>query len=374
MNVLLARPIRRLPARSMGAAALLCLLAHLPVSLPAAGQDMNGDAARDGPRSSASVYWVGHSLMESKADSPAGVIDLMSLVGVFAKSKGLRYEMGDHTLWGSPLSALWRGRPHSYERDAAEMAVRRERFEREAGRYDTIVLTEATPVSAVMRPEYSAYYLRRFYCAAKTANPNARVYLYQTWARLQGYDPDAGDPPPYPYDWRRQMMEERPHWERLADLASRPDVREPGWLGFFRLHGTDAGCLHTDPIFIIPVGPAMTALADRIADPRPEDAFMRADGAAIALADLFANPYTGGQGAQNGVLRDPGKEHDDIHPSALGIYYAALVHFAAIYRQSPAGLPDLLGLGQPAARTLQCIAWETVLADPRSGVEGDKDC
>jgi hypothetical protein len=99
----------------------------------------------------------------------------------------------------------------------------------------------------------------------------------------------------------------------------------------------------------------------------------------MQLADLFANPYAerpeaGAAGAPSWRLLDPSKPHDDIHPSALGIYVAALVHFATLYRQTPVGLPYPEFIGAPLARTLQCIAWDTVLADPRAGVAGQAQC
>ena len=334
---------------------------------------------RQGPKASASVYWVGHSLVEHKSATTEGVLDLMSLVGSFAKAKGLGYEIGDHTLWGASLSALWRGRPHAYDRDASLMVEKRKRFQSgEAAKYDTLVLTDGVPVSKAIEYEYSPYYVRQFYCTIKTANPASRVYLYENWVNIDGPEDQAGQ-----FDWRQVMRAERTSWEQLAEAARQPRVKRPSWRSHIWPAISDGGCGVTDPIFIIPVGQALLALAERLDRPRPGDRFELAGGQRLAMTDLVENAYVKEAGtppedasAQNKapILRDPAKPHDDIHLSAIGIYFVSLVHFATIYRQSPIGLPPLEVLGEATARTLTCIAWETVVADPRAGVEPNGGC
>ena len=109
---------------------------------------MSKDFERLGPANALSVVWVGHSLIETKVQTARGEVDLVSTVADFARHGGLSYNQLQHTLWGSPLSALWRGSPHSYEHDAAAMVGRREAFEREAQNYDTMVLTDVVPADA----------------------------------------------------------------------------------------------------------------------------------------------------------------------------------------------------------------------------------
>ena len=331
---------------------------------------------RQGPKSSASVLWVGHSLVEAKAQSDGRDIDLMRQVGEFAAARGLSYHLGDHTLWGTPLSGLWRGKPHASRRDSSEMAPKRRAFEAEAQRYDTVVATEALPLAVVMRMEYSAYYLRNFYCALKSANPGGRVYVYQTWVHLHGSDKGAGYPPPHLFDWRAEMVAQRRLWDALADAVRADDVPSPPWQWLTRDDARTA-CDMREPVFTVPVGEAMILLHDRLAAPAPGDDFTRADGVRFALSDLFSNPYEEAarrSGADMGPHpRDPGRDLDDIHPSADGIYFNALVHFATIYRQSPVGLPYPDRLGASLARTLQCLAWQAVVSDPRSGVAGSAD-
>lgn len=354
-------------------------------AMQAGGQ---ADMQPQGRTQSAAIYWVGHSLIESKASSDWGEINLMDLVERFAESRGLGYRAGDHTLWGSSMAALWRGTPHSYTRDASEMVTKREDYVRNAGQFDTLVLTESLPVAWAAKNEYSAYYLRRFACPLVEANPQARVFLYQTWVNFQGLDPNATRLPPYQFDWRSEMLAQRAVWEEIADDASKPDVRTPGgWLSRLGWTSTgNGGCDAEFPVSIIPVGNALVALADRIANPQAGDTLKWPDGKRVSMADFFANPYadwppewpledTTPDAAAAAeatfktlTLRNPAKPVDDIHPSAHGIYFAALVHFATLYRQSPAGLPAPAALGEDLARTLQCIVWDTVVADARSGV------
>lgn len=331
---------------------------------------MSQEEMRLGSESSLSVYWVGHSLVEQKADTDWGRIDLMSAVGLLAKARGLAYAAGDHTLWGSALSALWRGSPHGHARDARSMVPKREVFQRDAARYDTLVATELLPLDVAMNYEFSAYYLRQFLCAQKTANPAARVYVYQTWVNLQGGAQASGSG----FDWRARMLAQRKAFDTLADQAAQPSVRTPGPFGSRWLsYTTDGGCNVVSPILTVPVGATLVEIHDRIAAPRDGDRFELPDGRRLTLGDLFANPYLDWPSAGQ-RLRDPSRPHDDIHASALGIYLSALVHFATLYRQSPVGLPAPSVVGPALAATLQCIAWQTVVRDPRSGAAGDEAC
>lgn len=346
---------------------------------------------RLGPKHDLSIFWVGHSLIEGKASSEWGNHSVMSLVGRFAEARGLAYRMGDHTLWGSPLSALWRGSPYSFKRDASAMVAKREAFERSSAQYDTLVLTEALPLGPTARNEFGVYYLRRFYCTLMTANPAARVYLYQTWVNFQGGDVHAKYPPLNKFDWRSEMIAQREVWEELALSAARPGVRAPGWLDRIGWTSTgDAGCTVTAPIFIVPAGQALIDLSDRLARSAPDDGLTWPSGTRLRMVDMFGNAYVDWPAnwpirgdtpdadpksiLATLKLKDPARRHDDIHPSAIGIYFVSLVHFATLYRQSPIGLPAPASIGDGLARALQCVAWTTVIGDPFAGVEGEAAC
>ncbi|MFN0217654.1 MAG: hypothetical protein ACKVP4_02445 [Hyphomicrobium sp.] len=259
------------------------------------------------------------------------------------------------------------------------MIAKREALALTASRHNTLVLTEALPLKSSVDREYSAYYVRRFSCLLKQANPNTRVYLYQSWVNFQAGDANAKYPPIHRFDWRAEMLAQRADWETLADAAALPEVRAPGWLDRigWTSHG-DGGCRNSDPVHIIPVGSVLIAVSDRIKRPQPGDSFLRADGTQMTMADLFANPYIDWPPewpiiSSNApevmlTLKHSNKPHDDIHPSALGVYVAGLVHFATLYGQSPVGLPSPPELGSDLAHTLQSVVWETVTRDLRSGV------
>jgi hypothetical protein len=334
-------------------------------------------AAMQNNSSDISAFWVGHSLVEQRTPSEWGDVDLPTLVGLFAKDRGLKYRAQLHALWGSPLSALWRGKPHSYARDASEMVAKREAFERDAGSFNTMVLTEALPVSRTRGTEYSAYYLRQFYCALKRSNPSARVYLFQTWVNLQGGDPGAGYSAMERFDWSAEMAKEQLAWAELATAAVQPKVRQPSFLdrlGWVSI--TDSVCPATDAIDVIPVGDVLRTLNQRLKQPGDADAFRKPDGKLFSLSDLFQNPYLNWpdrwplKAADDAasvekekselVLKDPSKSHDDIHSSLAGIYVSALTHFSVLYGQSPVGLRYPSELGHKLAQTLQCIVWDVV--------------
>jgi hypothetical protein len=356
-------------------------------SAPRSAIGLDWQGQRRGPRDALRVYWVGHSLMEAQVDTSEGKFRLLEMVGRMAQAQGLAYAMGDHTLWGAPLSLQWRGRPHSHARRVPERAERRRLFTTQAAHYDAIVLTETIPISAAMQHEYSAYYLQQFYCTLMEANPEARVYLYESWPPLQALAPHGEYPSPQRYAWRERTLQDRRLWERLADAASTAPIPPPGWLSRLPaiLLSAAPACKAHAPIFLVPVGTAMVELYDRLRAPRPDDEFSLPDGRRLVFADLFKNPYIDwpahwpvkGEPASvvdekamiaTLTLRDPAAAPDDIHPSQVGVYFAALVHFATLYRRTPVGLPAFSEIGAALAGTLQSIAWEIVRSDARTGV------
>jgi len=56
----------------------------------------------------------------------------------------------------------------------------------------------------------------------------------------------------------------------------------------------------------------------------------------------------------------PVRTEDGRHPSLTGSYLAACTFFAALYNQSPEGLPYDAGLGEETTAYLQQVAWKTV--------------
>lgn len=319
------------------------------------------------------VYWVGHSLMqETVTTETEGALNLFRFMGMFCESRSLQYEMFDHTLYGAPLSLQWRGRPHSYQRTADEMQDHRSQFAVRAKAYDTFVLTEVVPVKNVFQLEYSAYYLQQYRDAIVAANPRARIYIYESWDYLHG---GIAAIVPRPHSWLTAMREQRDYWERLADTASLGRAVPPRVSDQLKLllRGAPKQTLPVGrAIYLIPVGQAFIALRHALA--KGATSFVKANGEALHFYELFANPYTNWPEAGEKTPEDklcllhPERVPDDIHPSIIGIYLVALVHFATLYGQNPNGLVAPKEIGQNLAEKLQAIAWETVCKDPRSGV------
>jgi hypothetical protein len=341
----------------------------------------NWSAFAAGPAQSLRVYWVGHSLVNCRDPHVQGSQNLIERVGRLANASGLAYESFDHTLFGSPLSLLWRGRAFSYDRKEPELLERRRKLLEEGARFDTLVFTEGIPVARSLEREHSAWFAQEFYCALVTRNPRARVYVYESWSHLHASDPEGDYPPPSTYDFGARLAADRKHWERLADLAGTGKMQEPGgWPRWKRGIGTQSeGCEPRGPIFLVPVGTAMLRLVQRL-----ESESWAFDERRLAARDLFANPYE--SWPEGWPLRSPlpeaeekaklaglRKRHsgdlDDIHSSELGVYLVALVHYATLYRRTPVGLPgEVRGLGEETARKLQELVWEVVRSDPRTGV------
>ncbi len=333
-----------------------------------------------GAVTSRSVYWVGHSLMNARDDHVPHSQNLLEKVGVLADARGLQYHSFDHTFWGSPLSLLWRGRPHGWDRELPEMPARLRELREHGARYDAMVMTEVIPVRSAIDDEYSVYYASQFACALLARNPNARIYLYETWSHLQAGDPERNYGSPARYEWARHVREERRDHESIADRVSAGQVREPGLKGrLLRYVRSASPCVLREPMFLVPVGTALASLSDRL---REESWDYR--GRALEMADLFFNPYDEwpsdwprediSETEARRIMaelprRDSSRPHDDIHPSDLGVYFSSLVHFAVLYRQSPEGLPPLAeGLSEETAHLMQSLVWSVVRDDPRAGI------
>lgn len=343
---------------------------------PATPLDHRAFAA--GPVDARRVYWVGHSLMNGRDPHMPGAQNLMEKVGALARARGLSYAAFDHTLWGSPLSLLYRGARHASERKAPEMRRRRRELTANGARYDALVLTEALPVRVNRDDEHTAYYLARFACDLEQRNPHGRVYLFESWSSFQSANPADGLGSPARWDWVGRLREDRAVHEAIADRASAGAALEPGWMGRLTRWVRAPTCRPARPIFLVPVGTVLARLAERIERERWEYA-----GERLETADLFANPYIERPAGWSSAIeeaearrmlaamprRHPDADIDDVHASELGVYVAALVHFAVLYRQSPEGLPPLApGLPSSTAARLQHLVWDTVRRDPRTGI------
>lgn len=317
--------------------------------------------------SSLKAYWVGHSLMQGRAQIDNDKLDLMEVIDCFAHERELDYQPFDHTLFGAPLSLQWRGETHSYSRHAPEQAEKSRVLNTTAQHFDHFIFTEVVPVKNVFKLEFSAFYLNQFAQCIRRVNPEANIFLYESWEYLNGgKEPQIAD-----FDWYAAMQTQRTYWEKLADQAYSGHFLSPNLKSqcksILGLNSkTDA--LSGTPIKIIPVGQCLMVIFNELKKDKT-DALRLENGEALQIHHFFKNPYRPLTLTQQvPSLVNPEQKFDDIHASGLGVYLAALVHFTCLYRQNPQDLsyPDFVGKG--LALRLQTLVWRTVTQDPRSGL------
>lgn len=262
------------------------------------------------------VFHLGHSLVERQMPAM-----LQQLAG-----EGHRYE--SQLGWGTTLQAHWEPdveiagfdaeNAHPRYRDAAEALA--------SSDYDAFVMTEMVEIRDAIRyfdsPRYAALWAER----AWQGNPDARVYLYETWHSID--DPEG---------WLVRLDRDlERYWE---DRILRPALAIVG-----------------RPIYVIPAGQVFARFVRELERRGGVDGLTRKE-------DLFATTAEG--------------EQDDIHPNDLGAYLVALTHYAVLYQRSPVGLPhrlkradgtDAAAPGADAARLMQEVVWEVVRSYPKTGV------
>jgi hypothetical protein len=267
------------------------------------------------------VYHLGHSLVGR--DMPAMLAQLAG------EGHGYESQLG----WGTPLEAHW-GPPEAIAGFEGENAHARFRPVREAlasGEYDALVLTEMVELRDAIRYHDSAEHLARWARLAREAPragaPAVRVYLYESWHRLDDAE-----------GWLERL--ERDYallWE--GELLRGALARDP----------------QRRPIWVIPAGQVMAAVV-RAAESGEIEGLERRE-------QLFAREASGAQ--------------DPIHLSDLGCYLVALAHYAVLYQRNPEGLAHELrradgtpatAPGLQAARAMQRLAWQVVQRIPQTGI------
>ena len=262
------------------------------------------------------VYHLGHSLVGR--DMPAMLAQLAG------------HDHASQLGWGATLKGHWTGdvpgfaeeNDHPRFRPAAEAA--------DSGDYPVVVLTEMVEIRDAIRyfdsPEYLAKWAKRI----RTARPDARIYLYETWHRLDD-----------PQGFLARISADRvQYWEGSLLRGAK------AWQGVGTLH-------------VIPGGQVMAAAVRAIEAGQVPGLTTR--------EDLFA--------------RDAGGAPDPIHFNDIGAYLMALAHYAVIYHRSPVGLPHALSradgtpvtpIAPETAAALQKIVWDVVTGYAATGVSGDQ--
>lgn len=259
----------------------------------------------------ARVYHIGHSLVGR--DMPA----MLAALG----GHGYESQLG----WGAHLRQHWEPDVpvNGFEAENAHPRYRDAHEAVGSGDYAALVLTEAVEIRDTIKSHAPELYLKNWATRAWAANPETRVYFYETWHRLDGDE-----------DWLERLDADLGRYWEGAILR-----RALAYEGARR------------PIYVIPGGQVMAAVV-RTAEAGDGIGPIR------TRADLFS---------------------DAIHFNDYGAYLMALTHYAVLYGRSPVGLPHDMtradgtpaqDMGADAARRLQEIVWEVVTSLPQTGVAG----
>lgn len=261
-----------------------------------------------------SVYFIGHSLVGRQM--PAMLAQLAGNGHSYASQLG----------WGAELEAHWEPdielsggdveNAHEFFREAHEAVG--------SGDYDVVVLTEKVEIKDSIKYHKSWNYLALWAETAWTSNPDARVYLYETWHTLDDAE-----------GWLERLDRDLSrYWEgEILDRALAVDRLER-------------------PIYVIPGGQVMARFVREVQK----------------------------LGGVEGIKSEADLFEDNIHFNDIGAYLIALTHYAVIYGKSPIGLPHELksfdnspakSPGPVAASLMQNVVWEVVTSYPRTGVRGD---
>ncbi len=264
------------------------------------------------------VFHIGHSLVAR--DMPFMLEQLAD------KGHSYNSQLG----WGTALKAHWEPdevingfdveNDHPRYRDAHEAVA--------TGDYDALVLTEMVEIRDAIKYMDSGDYLHRWAQAGWKANPDTRVYLYETWHPL---DDQEG--------WLERLdLDLDRYWE--TEILQRAMAYDD----------------MPNPIYVIPAGQVFARFVREVENRGGVGPIQRRE-------DLFAKNDDGTQ--------------DSIHYNDLGAYLVALTHYAVLYQKSPVGLPHQLKRadgtdaddpGPEAARLMQEIVWDVVTNYAPTGV------
>ncbi|MEZ4988191.1 MAG: hypothetical protein R2795_24710 [Saprospiraceae bacterium] len=308
---------------------------------------------------SAEVYWVGHSLVNSRDWDDPAARNMPDVLYDFSVFSGKNFDDYQHVTPGAPIGWNWGATPQAWNDVNSLFPPLIDTQHPRYGTFDVMVVTERVDIRNLYDDgDYaSAFFARKFYAAAKNANPDTRLFMYENWPSYNGLPPYY--PPPTQYDYVQFIRDSHPDWLRIMDEAADPDVLMatsyyPTVLANYTYLGTGQDPGNSDDKFIIniiPVGTIFANILERIEADYPSDdwSFPQAvaNGSLSAL-DFFENPLRYWPNDLS-TLVYPNESHDDIHPTPLLIYLNALVHYAVIYRENPENLPVYFNIPEPIA-------------------------
>lgn len=274
------------------------------------------------PEDALATYHLGHSLVGR--DMPAMLAQLVQAAGFgvphYASQLGWGASLNQHRQGAEMVPGFAVENAHPQHEPVAKALA--------SGRFDAVVLTEMVEIRDAIRYHDSGAALAFWAREARKGRPDVRLYLYETWHRL---DDAEGWLARIDADFTRAWQD-----ELLRVAMADPEV------------GT---------IYIVPGGQVLAAAA-RAMEAGEVPGLTRREA-------LFAQDETGAL--------------DQIHLNDLGNYLIALTHFATLYHQSPEGLPGNLrradgqpakALPDPALAPLQRLVWQVVTRYAFTGVKG----
>jgi|GEM_PF-163521 len=165
------------------------------------------------------LLFIGHSLVGYK---------MPEMFNSFMNTLGVDAQADRQVINGSPLRFNWDNGNIAEGVNARAVLP--------SGAYDSVIITEALPLDEHIRWNNSQGYAERYYDLARSANPDTRFYIYETWHNISG-DGAA---------WRAQIDADLPKWEGIADYIN---------------SNAPNGAI---PAMIVPAGQAMAKLYDAI--------------------------------------------------------------------------------------------------------------
>src|SRR5690606_30191615 len=152
------------------------------------------------PREKASVFFVGHSLINFEMPKNAEVL---------ARSLGLELTWDAQIIDSAPLE-IHATHPERSQSKRVDVAL-------PSGRYDTLVMTEAVPIDDMIRYRDPVRHAAAIARLASKGRPDARIFLHEVWMHR---DRPRGNPFMKRVDWRRFLDDDLPKWEELADAIA----------------------------------------------------------------------------------------------------------------------------------------------------------
>jgi hypothetical protein len=310
--------IQRLRSRTdAGLATVMAALFWFCAISVACAQDGKTTAkAAQGPREAANVFISGHSLTEPVDHNLEAI----------ARSLGKHIRWNRQLILGSPIRARTNLHQGGERKRWLGYTSGRDKFNRPinvveefktgtaigGARYDVLLITERHDVLSVMLWESTVQELRDFHeRLIELGASDAQTYFFEPWLDIADKDNPAG--------WMTFERASSQVWQCVTTRIN-TSLQAEG---------------RSDRLLSLPVGLLLVDFVER------------------AIAGRISG-LTGSntRAVVNRIFSD------NVHLTPLGGYYAALLSYAAIYRQSPVGAWSPSGIDHTLAAELQELAWK----------------